>query len=350
MKTRLISWLHVLRTATARLTMSYLLIIMLMSVGFSVIFYHTSSHELGRQVPPPNYAQTPQPTTYNEDGPYDRDHRYDAFFAARIAEARRSLMQNLIIVNAATLVIGGFVSYGLARRTLEPIEANMEAQTQFVSNAAHELRTPLTSLKTANEVALRHTKFDQSQMETVLQQNIEDVTRLQQLTNGLLDLARPDGTKLKMTNVSLQVVVSDAMNQVIAPAQAKNIAVDDQVGTDIVMANQPALTQVVVILLDNAIKYSPDKSTVTVRSYMKNKLVHLEVQDNGIGITADDLPHIFQRFYRADTARTGNADHRGYGIGLAIADKIMHMHGGKIDVTSEEGKGSMFTVRLAAVL
>jgi signal transduction histidine kinase len=145
--------------------------------------------------------------------------------------------------------------------------------------------------------------------------------------------------------VSLQDVVADAMNRVVASALSKDIALEDKVPGVKVMADAQLLARVVTILLDNAIKYSHDKSKITLRASAKGGYGYLEVKDRGIGIRATDLPHIFDRFYRADRSRSKERT-EGYGLGLSIAQKIVEQHHGEILVKSQQDSGSTFTIKL----
>ncbi len=338
-----------LGSPSAHLAMTYLLIIMAMSIGFSFVFYHTSAHELGRQVPPNNYFgmnnDVGNGAINSATGQLSPD-TVGQFLRERAQEGRNELLTRLIWVNALALVVGSGLSYYLARRSLRPIEAAMEAQSQFVSDASHELRTPLTAIQASNEVALRNNKLTLAQAREVITQNSEDVLRLKDLSEGLLNLARQN--KKILSSQPLADIISDALGQVVAPATAKQITVNDQASNLSVIAERHSLQQVLVILLDNAIKYSPAKSTITLDTTTRGKFVYLHVRDQGIGIRASDLPHIFRRFYRADAARTGGTAHDGYGLGLAIAKQIMQQIDGNISVQSELGKGSVFTVKLPA--
>lgn len=327
-------------STTTRLALSYLAIIMLMSIGFSIVFYKTSSHELGRQLPPHSlYRQTVDSTM--QDSLPDVDH----FFRDRIKTGRAELAQKLIWVNVCALIGGGFISYYLARRTLQPIEANMEAQAQFVSDASHELRTPLTLIQTSTEVALRKPKLTAAEAKKVLEQNVADVRRLQDLTNGLLAIAKHDKSKLVLTPTSLQEVTSEALNHVVAVAQQKDITVDEQVINLKVLGNKAALIQALTVLLDNAIKYSPNNSTIRITSGLEGGCGFVHVKDEGKGIEAKDLPHIFDRFYRADHSRSSQ-NTEGFGIGLSLAKKIIDQHHGEIIARSAPGKGSIFSIKL----
>lgn len=327
-----------LRSRTARLAASYLTIIMGLSLTFSYILYKISEYELGREIPPSGLFRLYGP---------DLDYGYRYFFERRIEEARGHLLGRLIILNLFVLVIGGALSYYLARRTLRPIEHAMEAQNRFVADASHELRTPLTALLTSNEVASRKPGLTLKQAKAVIKSNTEEIVKLKGLTDALLSLASGDsvGLGLRFQAVSLQDIAKEAMNRVLPAAQAKNISVQDDV-PDVSVNGDPAkLTQALTILLDNAIKYSPDKATINLSAKTKDGHAGLSVKDSGIGIAAKDLPRIFDRFYRADPARSKpGAD--GYGIGLSIAKQITEHHHGRITVSSAPGKGSTFTIQL----
>lgn len=338
------------QSTTVRLASSYLAIIMLMSIGFSVVFYATSSHQLGRQLPPPGSFRY-----FNADGqdgvtgqprqPLDSDPGHiDEFLQKRILQGRNALKVRLLYLNAAALLVGSVVSLYLARRTLRPIEEAIEAQVQFVNDASHELRTPLTAIKAGNDVALRSHALTLAEAKEIIEQNSEDVDRLQQLAEGLLSLAGQDQSRLMLSEVNLQDIVSRAMTQVIQQASKKDITVSDEVANLKILTNIGALEQVLVILLDNAIKYSNRSSQVNLRSRKHGKAVMLDVIDYGVGIKPDDMPHLFQRFYRADSSRN-DTKRNGYGLGLAIAKRIMLQLGSDIHVTSAAGKGSTFTLK-----
>ena len=330
-----------LRSATGRLAMTYLAIIMLMSIGFSIVFYNTSSHQLGRQIPP--QSSVGGGFSPNEFGP-----DVQSFLQQRIDEGRHALLVRLVWLNILALGAGATVSYYLSRRTLRPIEEAMEAQTQFIGDASHELRTPLTAIRATNEVAMRKPKLNLQDAKQVIKQNTEDVIKLQELSDGLLRLASNTDIPLKLSPIALQEVVAEAMNQVVLLAQAKDITVNDRVANIKALGNKQSLAQVIAILLDNAIKYSEPKATVTLASEVNEKFAYINIRDRGIGIRATDLPYIFKRFYRVDRSRS--KDQRdGYGLGLSIADKLVGQMHGEILVTSNPGHGSVFTIKLPIV-
>lgn len=330
-------------SSTGRLSASYLIVIMSMSLGYSLVLYSISAREIGRQVPPPSILRQYHDDSL-DDGAVSQQSIND-YFQHRADESRHKLMNRLVVLNLSTLVAGGCLSYYLARRTLKPIEDNMEAQSQFVSDASHELRTPLTTLKISNEVALRNKKLTLNESKELIGQNIDEVSKLQALTDGLLTLARPESGELVLDTVSLQDVASDAMNRIIARAQARNITIDDKVKAITVQANRQSLAQAVVVLLDNAIKYGPKGSTIYLTGDKRAKRAYISVRDEGPGIRPYDLRRIFDRFYRADQSRS--TQHvPGNGIGLSLAKKLVEQQAGDIRVTSTVGRGSTFTINL----
>lgn len=325
-----------MRSATGRLMSTYLIIIMFLSVAFSAVVYHASYHQLGRQVPPHAF--------YRSFGAKDFEPHVEHFLRHRIDEGRKDLLIRLVFLNLAVLLLGSLVSYWLARRTLKPIEAAMEAQDQFVGDASHELKTPLTAVGISNDVALRKPNLTLEEAKNVISQNSEDVAKLQALSEGLLRLASK--SKLELAPLDISGAAAEAVNSVISLAKAKKIKINSKVSASSVMADRQSLLQILTILLDNAIKYSGSNTTINLESSRKGKFIYLQVTDQGPGIEAKDLPHIFKRFYRADRARSKNGND-GYGLGLAIADKLVREQHGEILATSDN-HGTTFTIKLLA--
>lgn len=336
---RFTSFIH---TATARLAVSYLAIIMLMSIGFSVVFYNATVRELGHRGPIPGL--------FDDRGSDNsttavRRQIIEDYLRVRAEEGREALLRRLVVLNVFALASGSALSYYLSRRTLKPIEENMASQAQFVSDASHELRTPLTAMQTMNEVALRHETLPSKEAKEIIRNNIEEVIKLKDLTNGLLRLARADGTELPKSAISLQKIALEAMNRVVSLAQSKNISVEDATADVKVLGDMQSLTQCVAVLLDNAIKYSPEGSTVYLSSEKKGRYGYLRVRDEGSGIRLYDLRKIFDRFYRADQSRNKQIV-EGHGIGLSLARKIVEKHSGELTAVSTVGKGSTFTLKV----
>jgi len=332
-----------LNTPTIRLAAIHLAIIMILSVGFSVVFYNTSDRQFSRPLQP--FAQ--QDNLRNlRNGFADRfDSELRSAISERFNQTRQELFVRLIWINISALLLGSIISYLLARWSLRPIERTMEAQTQFVSDASHELRTPLTVLQTTNEIALRKKKLPAADARELIAHNVEEVKKLRDLSNTLLDLLKNTNEPVKLASVNLQDVVSEAMSSVVVVAQDKNITIEDTVPKMHAQTNQTLLARIVAILLDNAVKYSEPDRQVTLSASQAGRKAMLHVTDQGIGIRASDLPLIFRRFYRADKSRS-STDVQGYGLGLAIADKISQQLGARVTVKSTAGKGSTFTIEL----
>lgn len=325
-----------IRSAVFRLTVSYLGIIMALSLTFSWILYQISTGELDRSLRQP-------PILIQLNG---NQFDYNQFRVVRLSESREHLRANLILFNIITLILGGGISYYLARRTLEPIEEAMEAQSRFTADASHELRTPLTAMQTEIEVALRNPELDIKAAKEQLKSNLEEIAKLRMLSEGLLRLARQHGQDMAMENVQLFEVAKTAIDRFERQAKTKHIKLELSGNKSVAtMADREALTEVAAILLDNAIKYSKSGKVVTLTTRKHGHHAEIEIADQGVGIKPDDIHHIFERFYRSDASRS-KEQVDGYGLGLSIADKITRLHKGSIDVKSKLGKGSTFTVRL----
>ncbi len=329
------------RSAVMRLATTYLAIIMVMSIGSSIVFYAAGAYQLDRR-PVANQNRT-APIAFVLTGDME------SFLEKRAVEGKAELASQLFLINLMILVLGGVISYLLAERTLQPIDDNLEAQAQFISDASHELRTPLTALRVNNEVAARDAKLTLTRAREVLHENVEDTTRLQQLTDALLDLLKDDDRVHVYDRVAMRDVVADAIDTIAPQAVEKKIGINDKIGNVFVQGNRAQLAQVLVILLDNAVKYSNANKKIHITAKKQGRNVSLSVKDSGRGIAAEDIDHVFTRFYRADKSRAKTADEvHGYGLGLAIAKKIIETHGGSISVTSALKQGSTFTIVLPA--
>ena len=328
---------------TLQLTGVYLVVLMAVSVVFSMSLYRVLSVEVAR-----NYDRSVDfANRFNgfRGSPLERAE----FIKDRLDEKVRSedrLKAQLLFVNIIVLGSGGVLSYALARRTLHPVEEAHAALERFTSDASHELRTPLATMHAEIEVALMNEKLSAKEAKKLLQSNLEEVQRLTHLSERLLVLARLEEASLPMEHVQLSDALNKSVSVVLPMAEVKNISIDTDTYTDVmVRADQSSLTELFVILLDNAVKYSSEKTTVRVIVKKTGRQVQIAVVDHGVGIAAADQEKIFDRFYRADSSRTGGATH-GYGLGLSLAQKIALLHGAAIRVKSKPGKGSTFTVSL----
>ena len=321
-------------SATLRLTAWYTLILLFISLLFSFIVFSISSREITRSYRPPR----PGEIILNIG-----DDDFRTWREQRVDESRSRLVGQLMLFNIVVLSAGAAGSYLLARHTLQPVEDALEAQTRFSSDAAHELRTPLTIMQSEIEVGLRDKAANKNTHAALLKSNLDEVQRMRTLTDRLLLLA--NNHDMPLSSTSLETVAIEAVNHSIVLAQSKKIAIENDVKDVHVQANADSLTDVLVILLENAIKYSPAKSTIVISSHTKGKHVALEVTDPGPGIAPEDLSHIFDRFYRADTSRSSQ-NVSGHGLGLSIAKQIITAHHGHISASSTLGKGTTFTITL----
>jgi signal transduction histidine kinase len=260
-----------------------------------------------------------------------------------IKESRKRIVASLGIINAGILVGSAAVAYFVAGKTLAPIKIMMDEQNRFVSDASHELRTPLTAIKTSTEVLLRNKEATLKDTKKLLMENVSEVDRLQSLTDHLLQLSRYKildiGTK--MQGVAMDEVIRESVKLVQTMAAEKNIKIKSFTKATKVLGVHSSLRELVVILLDNAIKYSPSGSVVEINTETNG----FNIIDHGIGIAAVDMPHIFDRFFRSDKAR-GKGDAGGYGLGLSIAKRIVETHNGQLKVMSKKNIGTKFVVRL----
>jgi signal transduction histidine kinase len=223
----------------------------------------------------------------------------------------------------------------------------LDEQNRFISDASHELKTPLTSLKTAFEVHLRNNRRTLKEADTVIEESIGEVNKLQHLSESLLHLAKyqhqPNQSAFEKT--SLAQILTTAVHKVKPQSDEKQIKVTMKVAKISIQGLKYELTDLFVLLLDNAIKYSSPTGTITVTGERLDGTVRVAIEDEGMGISERDLPHVFDRFYRADQARSKHQTD-GYGLGLAIAKRIVELHQGRISVQSQAGEGSTFTVTL----
>ena len=313
-----------------RLALSYLAVIMTLSLVFSVIIYAITSIQLNRPLPPGEHTQQP---------PELIERQFSRRLEQRNRETRGSVIISLAALNGVMLLVGYWLSMLLARRTLAPIERAMRAQVQFVSDASHELRTPLTALMTTNEVALRKKTLDEKKARAVFQRNIDEVEKLRELTDNLLQLTQVDNQQIEKQAIDMAKLVRDTVDRYQPVADKKQVVLDMQVPSVTRVVAVAAVTQILGTLIDNAIKYSPLGSTVVIRLDGQT----LSVVDQGIGIAKEDQARIFDRFYRSDEART-RGQNSGYGLGLTIARAVADKNGYQLSVKSEAGQGSTFNL------
>jgi two-component system, OmpR family, sensor histidine kinase CiaH len=318
------------KTARLKLTLWYLLIIMFISISFSGVIYQMISAEVER------FARSPR---------FRVEERIIG--EAMVDESKDRVVLSLIEINGVILLISGTLGYILAGVTLTPIQKMVEEQKRFVSDASHEIRTPLTALKSMLEVGLRDKKMTVKEARGLIKESIEESDKLKSLTDSLLELARLDGNsnKINFEELKISELVNEAVKKIQSKAKDKNITITKTTNGTKIKGNKEKMVELLVILLDNAVKYSKNNSKISIKAKEINRSAIVKIKDRGIGISAEDLPHIFERFYRSDSARS-RQDEGGYGLGLSIAKMIVFQHSGKISVKSIPEKGSEFKIIL----
>lgn len=271
---------------------------------------------------------------------------FNIYLQQQIEDFEAHFSQWLLLFDAVILILATIASYFLSGRTLAPIERAMQDQERFAADASHELRTPLASMAMEIEAYQRgaKTKSETTAMMSSLQ---EEIRRMTGMVDGLLKLVRTneDGRKnLPKERLNWRELVEGCLLLVGSRLVDKHLRVTtDLAEAGSVVGNADELKQVVLILLDNAIKYTPGGGGVRVSTAKVGSKAELVVFNDGVDIPADDLPHIFDRFYRGATAGD-----EGSGLGLAIARTMVELYGGSIAVASAPGQGVTFRVRLKA--
>jgi len=230
---------------------------------------------------------------------------------------------------------------------LARIEQSFARTRQFTADASHELRAPITLIDTAAQYSLRRERSREELVDS-MRKILRESRRMTALIDDLLLLARGDSHRAApdLELMDAAPLLSELAEQAAARAAEKNIRIALQLGNGAlpVMANEMKLRRLLLILLDNAFKFTPPGGEVTLAGRLDEAEVVIRVTDTGSGISPADLPHIFERFWRADKVRSREAG--GTGLGLAIAKQIADQHGAQLDVQSTVGRGSTFTVRL----
>ncbi len=254
------------------------------------------------------------------------------------------------LVNSLLAGVGGLtafflISFFLSRWALKPVEAAWERQRQFVADASHELKTPLTVILANTGILLRHREETVAQQVKWVEYTKDEAERMKKLVDELLFLAKSDAARSART--FLPVNFSDVAWNSVLPFESiafeHHVALESKIAQNICLTgDEGQLKQLVAILMDNACKYAGEGGRVTVTLEKVQDKARLSVHNTGEPIPPDQLPRVFERFYRADSARAGG----GYGLGLAIAKSIAEAHRGRITAESTKEAGTTFTVTL----
>lgn len=331
------------KSATIRLTASYLLILIIISLVFSVIIFELSTREISSRLERLQIRIEGSSDTIVVPGPLTlNDVRM-----TQTKEAQTNIFFGLLYMNIAVIGLGGVGAYVLARRTLQPLEEAHDAQSRFTSDASHELRTPLAVMKSEIQVALRDKKITNSELKELLGSNLEEVDKLTALSHALLRLSRLDyGNIERGDRIDIPELIREGVKSFDVPPEWVKLTFPEQ--PVVIEGNRAMLEDLVRILLDNAFKYSPAKSRVQVDVTTNGRNCKIMISNEGKGIPAEDLPKVFDRFFRADKSRTTQTN-KGYGLGLSLAKKTVELHDGQISAQSTPGEITRFTVSLPQV-
>jgi signal transduction histidine kinase len=260
------------------------------------------------------------------------------------------LLQSLLGSSLILLLSAALAGQFAAAKALIPIKQSFETQRQFVTDASHELRTPLSVIQASLDVLDQQDGAHLSGLSSQILADLKvEVRRMARLVGNLLTLARADSGVLEILkeHFDLRSLAELVIRSLINLANQNSITIHLS-GPDTIpiYADKDRLAQLLYILLENGIKYTPQGGTITVNinpsTSKKTQGITIIIQDTGIGLTPEDREQIFKRFYRVDKSRS--RDVTGFGLGLSIAAWIVAVHGGTIDVKSESGVGSTFTV------
>lgn len=265
-------------------------------------------------------------------------------------DPEKNVLRNLLFLigagGVASLAVAVLAGSFLASRALIPIQKAWDQQQQFVSDASHELRTPLSVLQVNLEQLFRHPERTAAEESRRISVMIDETRRMSKLVADLLTLARSDANPMQLVvgRIDVRELLSRVARQFQDIAAAGGVPIEVTADEPIEMqGDEDQLHQLLVILLDNALKYTKE-GRIGVAAVKTGNTLKLTVSDTGIGIAPEELPHIFDRFYRADKVRTRTTG--GSGLGLAIAKSIVEAHRGTITAESEPGRGTTIHVHL----
>ncbi len=264
-----------------------------------------------------------------------------------VGDALSRLVRQLVLASAIGIVLGALASLLMATRSIRPIASAFQRQREFVADASHELRTPLTLIRTNVEAWLRRSNGTSRAYAKGI---VEEVEQLNRIVGDLTTLALADARQLPLDPkpMELNELVKGLIVQATPMAEARGVQLRPDLNGGVrVDADLGRVRQLLLILIDNALTHTPPGGEVSVGVIRRHGRAHVRVTDTGEGIPSGDLPHIFERFYRADKARTRESG--GTGLGLAIAKWIVDAHKGEIGVKSAEGKGTEVDVSLPAL-
>lgn len=332
--------------ARLKLTLIYLLFITLTSGVFSTLIYLNTSHQIEGFIQFQNERVLRfQEFSQDDTRPRGPQNQPPLIPTQELIDQKHLLLSSLIILNLGIIVVSGAGAYYLAGRTLKPIQTMLNQQNQFIADSSHELRTPIATLKAEVESYLMEKRLTHKQARQILNSNLQELDSLHNLVNNLLQIAKLENNNqdFQLKKHSIKKILLQSIKKITPLAKERNITIKHKITDRSVLADAPSLSELFIILLDNAIKYSPKNSTTNIATRISSNTLSITIKDQGIGISPDELKNIFHRFYRADKSRSTTD---GHGLGLSIAQKIALKHNASLTAHSNGKKGSIFTLKL----
>jgi len=303
-----------IKAALYKLTLFYVVIIMFISLTLSYVLYSFSHSELQEDYRR-SYANSQAASDYSQ----------------LYANKSRQLIIIFIYFNLFILLSSIAISYLLANKTFQPIDRNQRAQARFIAQASHELRTPITAMKLDSESILQSPNKTYADLEKTLRSNLKDLSKLEQLSKHLLDMAKYQTSSVNNLAVfDMNKLIKKSIEQIKRSHRQYSQVIIYKGETALVNCDELAIELVMTILLDNAYKYSYQKSSVEVNLTVQAKRLRVDVKSYGPVIDNRDLKRIFEPFYRS--TKLNDQTINGYGLGLSLAKQIISRHKGNIDL------------------
>lgn len=266
-----------------------------------------------------------------------------------VGEQKRLLEQflsSMALVGGFIILLMGIGSWWLAGRSLRAAQKAWDMQRSFIANASHELRAPLTLIRASSEVVIRQAGTDNRQKD-LLKNITDECDHMSQLVEDLLLISKLDSHQLKLdlTDVDMAGLLEEVRRQFEPLAEKNRVSVVTGKSAGLIKGDRLRLRQVLIILMDNALRFTPESGLIELSSRPSGRAVTVTVRDNGRGIPAEQMEHLFERFYQPTD---GKVDDHGNGLGLSIAKSLVEAHDGTIQVTSRVGEGTYVTLTLPA--
>jgi signal transduction histidine kinase len=262
-----------------------------------------------------------------------------------VREAVGSLLLILVPVGLVGLVLSGVGGLYMSRRAMQPVKDSFQRQRTFIADASHELKTPLALVRINADVMKRNPTDPENR--EVIEDQLAEIDRMDALLSDLLVLARLDAERLDVEKkpFDLSVIAAETAGRFLTRAAEEGVRLEVEVPDDLPAYGDPDRTsQILAALLDNAVRYTPKGGTITVSGRSHDSLAEASVTDTGPGISPEHLPRVFDRFYRAEEARTRTGG--GTGLGLSIARDLARAQDGELAAKSAPARGASFTLRL----